>query len=167
VRNCFNLTNHFPWPDANILPLSKTAVGAAAQTSARLVSMVCLDTIGLIVRDMGKSLAFYRLLGLPIPDGHDDADHVELPTPGGPTLGFDTEEMVRRLYPGWQEPSGQRINLQFACESPAEVDAVHVRLVAAGYASYKEPWDAFWGQRFARVADPDGNVVNLFAPLPK
>jgi catechol 2,3-dioxygenase-like lactoylglutathione lyase family enzyme len=29
----------------------------------------------------------------------------------------------------------------------------------------KEPYDAFWGQRYANVADPDGNAVDLFAPL--
>jgi hypothetical protein len=28
-----------------------------------------------------------------------------------------------------------------------------------------EPWDAFCGQRYAEVEDPDGNVVDLFAPL--
>ncbi len=87
--------------------------------------MVTLDTIGLVVRDMGRSLAFYRLLGLPIPDGLDAEAHVELLTPGGPTLGFDAEETVRRLDPHWREPVGQRMNLQFACGSPAEVDATY------------------------------------------
>ena len=38
-------------------------------------------------------------------------------------------------------------------------------LVAAGYQGGKEPWDAFWGQRYAQVFDPDGNSVDLFAPL--
>ena len=38
-------------------------------------------------------------------------------------------------------------------------------LVAAGGRGHKEPWDAFWGQRYAEVLDPDGNVVDLFAPL--
>jgi uncharacterized glyoxalase superfamily protein PhnB len=28
------------------------------------------------------------------------------------------------------------------------------------------PWDAFWGQRYATVLDPDGNSVDLFAALP-
>ncbi|MFL6036949.1 MAG: glyoxalase, partial [Gaiellaceae bacterium] len=28
-----------------------------------------------------------------------------------------------------------------------------------------EPFDAFWGQRYATVVDPDGNAVDLFAPL--
>ena len=39
-------------------------------------------------------------------------------------------------------------------------------LVAAGYHGHLEPWDAFWGQRYATVLDPDGNSVDLFAPLP-
>ena len=29
-----------------------------------------------------------------------------------------------------------------------------------------KPWDAFWGMRYAVVHDPDGNPVDLFAPLP-
>jgi uncharacterized glyoxalase superfamily protein PhnB len=45
------------------------------------------------------------------------------------------------------------------------VDAAYQRLTAAGYAGRKEPWDAFWGQRYATVLDPDGNSVDLFAPL--
>ena len=38
-------------------------------------------------------------------------------------------------------------------------------LLAAGGRGHLAPWDAFWGQRYAVVLDPDGNVVNLFAPL--
>jgi uncharacterized glyoxalase superfamily protein PhnB len=39
------------------------------------------------------------------------------------------------------------------------------RLTDAGFTWTKEPYDAFWGQRYANLADPDGNVVDLFAPL--
>jgi uncharacterized glyoxalase superfamily protein PhnB len=39
-------------------------------------------------------------------------------------------------------------------------------VVAAGFRSKKDPWDAFWGQRYAQVIDPDDNAVDLFAPLP-
>jgi uncharacterized glyoxalase superfamily protein PhnB len=28
-----------------------------------------------------------------------------------------------------------------------------------------EPWDAFWGQRYATAKDPDGNHVDLFASI--
>jgi hypothetical protein len=79
------------------------------------------------------------------------------------TLGFLTEETARYADPTFVEPVGQRMNLQFACESPAEVDAVHAKLIAAGHESHTAPWDAYWGQRFARIKDTDGNIVNLFA----
>ena len=57
-------------------------------------------------------------------------------------------------------------NLAVACDSPAEVDEVYHQLVATGVEPVREPWDAFWGQRYARVLDPDGNTVDLYAPLP-
>jgi uncharacterized glyoxalase superfamily protein PhnB len=41
-----------------------------------------------------------------------------------------------------------------------------VRVTQAGFRSKKEPWDAFWGQRYAQVIDPDDNVVDLFAQIP-
>jgi uncharacterized glyoxalase superfamily protein PhnB len=67
--------------------------------------------------------------------------------------------------PDWEEPRGHRMGLAFLAESPAEVDAVHARLTAAGYVSRKDPYDAFWGQRYATLMDPDGNPVDVFAPL--
>jgi uncharacterized glyoxalase superfamily protein PhnB len=45
------------------------------------------------------------------------------------------------------------------------VDRIFSELVAAGYAAHAEPWDAFWGQRYAGVVDPDGTIVDLYAPL--
>jgi uncharacterized glyoxalase superfamily protein PhnB len=46
------------------------------------------------------------------------------------------------------------------------VDRIYTDLVNAGYEGHLEPWDAFWGQRYATVRDPDGNGVDLFARLP-
>jgi len=37
------------------------------------------------------------------------------------------------------------------------------KIIEAGYTGYKAPWDAFWGQRYAIIIDPDGNHVDLFA----
>ncbi len=39
-------------------------------------------------------------------------------------------------------------------------------LVGAGVRRHLEPWDAFWGMRYAVVRDPDGTPVDLFAALP-
>jgi catechol 2,3-dioxygenase-like lactoylglutathione lyase family enzyme len=123
--------------------------------------------IGLVASDLAASLAFYRRLGLVFPDGAEEQAHVEAPLPGGLTLALDTEETVRSFHPGWRPPSGGgRAALAFRCASPAEVDAVYEDLVAAGHHGELKPWDAFWGQRYAVVHDPDGNGVDLFAPLP-
>jgi catechol 2,3-dioxygenase-like lactoylglutathione lyase family enzyme len=123
-----------------------------------------LEVIELVVADMQASLAFYRRLGLDIPES--DEDHVEAELPGGLRIAWDPQEMIKGIDPEWQPPSGgHRMALAFACDSPAEVDSVHAELMEAGYKGHKEPWDAFWGMRYAQVFDPDGNTVDLFAPL--
>ncbi|MFD5513382.1 VOC family protein [Streptomyces sp. NPDC127051] len=123
-----------------------------------------LDMIGLVVSDMAASLAFYRRLGLDIPAGAEDQPHVEAVLTGGLRIGWDTEEVIRSFDPSWTRPAGgDRLGLAFLCESPAEVDAVYAELTDAGYEGHLEPWDAFWGQRYAVVLDPDGCGVSLFA----
>ena len=125
-----------------------------------------LDLIGLVVEDMARSLAFYRKLGLDLPPNADTEPHVETTLPGGLRIAWDTVETVRSFDPGWTAPSGgHRVALAFACDSAADVDATYRALVDAGHAGHKEPWDAFWGQRYAIVLDPDGTSVDLFAPL--
>lgn len=129
--------------------------------------MPTFDLIGLVVRDMPTSLAFYRRLGLDLPEAADQEPHVELPLPGGLRLAWDTQEVIRSFDPEWAAPAGggHRVALAFRCADPADVDATFTRLQAAGYAGHHEPWDAVWGQRYAQVLDPDGNVVDVFAPL--
>ncbi len=57
------------------------------------------------------------------------------------------------------------MGLGFLCDSPTNVDEQFAAVVQSGYIGHKEPWDAFWGQRYAQVEDPDGNLIDLFAPL--
>jgi catechol 2,3-dioxygenase-like lactoylglutathione lyase family enzyme len=124
-----------------------------------------LQTIGVIVKDMKRTLDFYRTLGLPIAaDAHDDTN-LDVDLPNGVTLGFLTDAAARQADPTFKTPVGAALNLQFKVDSAAEVNATHTRLTAAGYASHAAPWDAPWGQRFARVVDPDGRVVNIYAHL--
>ena len=124
------------------------------------------DLLGLVVADMAASLAFYRRLGLDIPPDSDDQPHVEATLPGGLRFAWDAVDTVRSFDPGWQKPTGgPAVGLAFLCDSPSEVDKVYGELTAAGYPGHKEPWDAFWGQRYALVVDPDGNHVDLFAPI--
>ncbi len=124
-----------------------------------------LDLVGLIVNDMAASLAFYRRLGFDIPPEADSEGHVES-SAGGLRIAWDSVDVIRSFDPEWIPPvGGRRIGLAFLCDSPAEVDELFAELTAAGYPSHKAPWDAFWGQRYAVVLDPDDNPVDLFAPL--
>lgn len=123
------------------------------------------DMIGLTVRDMGAALRFYRLLGLEVPEGKEMEDYVDVTTPNGYRISWNTVSMVRQIDPGWVEPVGHRIELAFKCDHPGEVDTTYQRLAAAGYAGHKAPWDAFWGQRYAIIRDPDDNHISIFADL--
>jgi catechol 2,3-dioxygenase-like lactoylglutathione lyase family enzyme len=126
-----------------------------------------LDLVGIVVEDMARSLAFYRQLGVEVPDAADSEPHVEVTTPGGIRLAWDTVETIRSFDPDYEAPSGgPRIGLAFRMDDPSAVDATYERLVAAGFHGHKAPWDAFWGQRYALIHDPDGNGVDLFADLP-
>lgn len=126
----------------------------------------CLDAVSIVVSDMARSLAFYRLLGLDVPASADSEGHVEHVLPGGLRVLWDTEDVIRSFDPSWTEPtSAGRMELAFLLDSPQEVDDVSQRLLAAGHKAHKEPWDAFWGQRYAIVLDPDGNHISLFAPI--
>jgi catechol 2,3-dioxygenase-like lactoylglutathione lyase family enzyme len=124
-----------------------------------------LDLIGLVVQDMAQSLAFYRELGLNLPSDADQQPHVEMTLGGGLRLAWDTVETIHSFDPHWTPPSGgHRMGLAFRVDTPADVDRAYDHLVSLGYQGHKKPWDAFWGQRYAVVHDPDGNGIDLFAP---
>jgi catechol 2,3-dioxygenase-like lactoylglutathione lyase family enzyme len=129
---------------------------------------VQLDVVGILVEDMGLSLAFYRLLGLDLPLELDSGPHAEATLPSGLRLAWDTQKSLEKFVPGFRPPSPGvgRIGLAFRADSPAEVDAVYEQLTWHGYAGEHAPWDAPWGQRYASIQDPDGNGIDLFAPLP-
>lgn len=122
--------------------------------------------IELVVEDMATSLAFYRGLGLAVPDDSDAERHVDIDL-GSLHLALDTRETILSFDPSWTPPTGgHRVALAFACDTPVEVNTAYEQLVAAGAHGHLEPWDAFWGMRYAVVHDPDGTPVDLFAPLP-
>lgn len=133
-----------------------------------MTSTPILNALSIVVTDMARSLAFYRTSGLPLPadaDG-DNENHVEATIAGGVRIMFDTVDVVRSFDPSWTPPTGgHRMAMAFACDTPADVDAVHRQLVDAGSESHLAPFDAVWGQRYAVVNDPDGNPVDFYAPL--
>ncbi len=123
-----------------------------------------LNAIGIVASDMAQSIRFYRLLGLDVPETPEEG-HVDTFLPNGVRFMLDTEETVTSFRPDWTRATGNQVALAFECASAAEVDETYGRLVAAGFHGEKVPWDAFWGQRYAQVQDPDGVGVDLYAAL--
>ena len=122
-----------------------------------------LDLISIVVQDIPRSLAFYRLLGWKIPEAQQDEKHAEITLENGLRFAWDDLEMMRSFDPS---ASIQAHTVgAFLCSSPAEVDSQYNTFIKAGYHGHKPPWDAFWGQRYAIVHDPDGHGIDLFAAL--
>src|SRR5947207_7600512 len=113
-----------------------------------------LNALGIVTSHMARSFSFYRLLGLDVPETPDEG-HVDTFLPNGVRFMLDSEEVIRSFLPDWQREDGNLVSLALECASPAEVDEVYARVIEAGFEGEKEPWDAFWGQRYALLIDPD------------
>ena len=126
--------------------------------------MAELNAIGIVASELARTIAFYRLLGVDVPEGGEG--HIEATLPSGVRFMLDSEDVIRSFRPDWARESGNQLALAFECSSPDEVDELFERVRTAGFEAEKEPWDALWGQRYAQVRDPDGVPVDLFAWLP-
>ncbi len=126
-----------------------------------------LRMTNLIVKDMAASVEFYRRLGVAVPEGEAATRmHVQLSMPSGFSLELDTGESAQLWHAGWRaDPSSTAVVVCFALGSREAVDMTYASLTSAGYVGRQPPFDAFWGARFAIVADPDGNDVGLMSPM--
>ncbi|MEI8412840.1 MULTISPECIES: VOC family protein [unclassified Kribbella] len=126
-----------------------------------------VNALDIAVTDLGAAIAFYRRLGLEFErDQYMPDDHAGCDLPNGLHLMLDTDESRRKITAGWHPPAMGRTFLAFQLESPAAVDATYAELVADGVTGLQEPFDAPWRMRYATVADPSGNGVDLYADLP-
>ena len=126
-----------------------------------------LYKIHLVVKDMDATVAFYRRLGLDVPDTDPawQAHHRTASMPDGLDLDFDSDEFARKWNQGWRSPAdGNAGVLGFRVPSREAVDDLYEDLTDAGYAAQQAPYDAFWGARYAILEDPDGNAVGLMSP---
>jgi uncharacterized glyoxalase superfamily protein PhnB len=123
-----------------------------------------LSRLNVAVRDMDATVAFYRTLGLSVAVvGR--GEHAVAELPGGTQIEFDTVDFVPQWDTGWRGTTGGSTILGFSVASREAVDELYEDLVAAGYRSHQQPYDAFWGARYAIVEDPDGNGIGLMSPI--
>lgn len=121
-----------------------------------------LDAIGIVAGDCERALSFYRLLGVEFLRAG-DSEHFEARTPGGVRLLLDSVALIKTFEPDYEKARGSGVSLCFKQASREKVDELYAAITAAGFQGKKAPWDAFWGQRYACVLDPDGNQIDLFA----
>ena len=126
-----------------------------------------LNAFGILCADLEASLAFYRSLGVGFPEYDPDAGHYDAELGGGVRLMLDSYAVAEMFIDDFSAPGKNGvIGLAVEFASPAEVDEAFDRLTTAGAPAVRAPFDAFWGQRYATVEDPDGNGVDLYASLP-
>jgi uncharacterized glyoxalase superfamily protein PhnB len=126
-----------------------------------------LHMLNVVVGDMAASVDFYRRLGVAADEDVDASGvHVELRMPGGFSLELDSADSARVWHAGWRaDPGSVGVVIGFALPSRDGVDQRYAELTGAGYVGRQPPFDAFWGARYAIVADPDGNDVGLMSPI--
>ena len=126
-----------------------------------------VKALDIAVTDLGAAIEFYRRIGLEFErDQYMPDDHAGCDLPNGLHLMLDTDEFRGKTTAGWHPPAAGRTFLALELESPAAVDAKYAELTAAGVTGLQQPFDAPWQMRYATIADPSGNGVDLFAVLP-
>lgn len=124
-----------------------------------------IDAISVTSTDLHKTVAFYTALGFSFPEYTPDEDHLEaVPEPGAVRLMIDSATLIESII-GKKPTPANHSSFALLCESPEEVNMIAQNIKDAGFTVSKEPWDAFWGQRYAIVTDPDGYSIDLFARL--
>jgi catechol 2,3-dioxygenase-like lactoylglutathione lyase family enzyme len=124
-----------------------------------------LNAVGVASSNITKTLEFYKLLGFEFGEPMDD--HYEsLATSSSAKLMIDGKETIKDII-GEDPKPGNHSQFAIQYNSPQEVNNAASQIQQAGFVVTKEPWDAFWGQRYAVVEDPDGYKVDLYAELEK
>lgn len=124
-----------------------------------------IDAISVTSTNLKTTVRFYSLLGFVFSPLEGNEDHIEPQRREGEVrLMIDTTKLTESLCGSKPVPSNHS-TFAILCNNPAEVDAICTQIKEAGFSITKEPWDAFWGQRYASVQDPDGYKIDLFAPL--
>lgn len=126
-----------------------------------------LHMLNVIVGDMSASLDFYRRLGVVVTGNAATAgEHVQLRMPGGFSLELDTADSAGIWHAGWRaDPASVSVVIGFSLPTREAVDERYAELTSVGYRGRQQPFDAFWGARYAIVADPDGHDVGLMSPV--
>lgn len=133
-----------------------------------------LHQLNIVCGDVDKSTAFYRRLGVDIPERmiwrtDSGAHHVSAGrgSEGVIDLDLDSTDFAQKWNEAWKgnvDLKG-RVVVGFRVASRDEVDAVYREMTETGYRGLAAPRDMFWGARYAIIEDPDGIAVGVMSPI--
>lgn len=134
-----------------------------------------LNQLNIVSGNVDASIAFYRQLGVDIPDpriwrtatGAHHVTAIESRASEAASLDLDSAAFAQKWNSGWagRKDLAGRVVVGFSVGSREQVDLLYGEMTAAGHKGLREPWDAFWGARYAIVEDPDGIAVGLMSPI--
>ncbi|MGH7709456.1 MAG: VOC family protein [Vulcanimicrobiaceae bacterium] len=134
-----------------------------------------LNQLNVVSGNLTASIAFYRRLGVDIPDdtvwstptGIHHVSASDSAMDRNPVdLELDSIPFAAHWNSGWrgrQDLAG-RVVIGFHVSSRDDVDELYTELTNEGYVGLQAPYDAFWGSRYAVIEDPDGTAVGLMSP---
>jgi catechol 2,3-dioxygenase-like lactoylglutathione lyase family enzyme len=129
-----------------------------------------LNQLNIVSSNPEASIAFYRRLGLDIPDRQvwrtaTGVHHVSAED-AGIDFDLDSTAFAQLWNNGWRgrRDLAGRVVVGLHVATREEVDRLYGEMTAAGHRGLQEPCDAFWGARYAIVEDPDGIAVGLMSP---
>jgi catechol 2,3-dioxygenase-like lactoylglutathione lyase family enzyme len=139
------------------------------------MTQVRLDQLNIICADPAASIAFYRRLGLDISEPRvwrtpTGIHHVSAAEQSGDQtirLDLDSAAFAQLWNTGWADRDDLRgrVVAGFSVPTRAAVDDIYRDMTGAGYRGLQQPYDAFWGARYAVIEDPDGVAVGLMSPI--
>ena len=121
-----------------------------------------LEQVNLVVTDLERSRRFYERFGW---EFRAILDRALMADVGGVSLALHLPDFAAMWNAGAEGRGGGTAVLDVSVPDRESVDRLHDELVRDGHRSSQPPMDAFWGPRYAIVADPDGNLVGIKSPL--
>ncbi|MEI6462919.1 MAG: VOC family protein [bacterium] len=124
-----------------------------------------ISSVSVTTKDMNKSIEFFKILGFQFDESKVKEQHVENIWKDNDTkLMIDTEDMIKSIL-GYVPIASNCSTFAILFDSVNEIDVIANNLKSSGFEIVKEPWNAFWGQRYCIVKDPNGHMIDLYAYL--
>jgi hypothetical protein len=133
-----------------------------------------VDQINVVVGDVVAAARFLADLGVDVPGTMPEwaAHHQPVPASTSshgshgidePAFDIDLDSSAFAQRWGGLPSSFTGVVLNLRVDERQEVDELHERALTSGGRSLKEPYDAFWGSRFAVVEGPGPIIVGLMS----